>query len=75
MGTLLRIALIMLAVWLVLRFVKQLLNPPLPAKKRREALSADVVPCAYCGTYIPESDAVRAHGQAYCSCEHANKKT
>jgi uncharacterized protein len=75
MGTLLRIALIVLAVWLVLRFVKQLLHPPLPPKKPRDALSADVIPCAYCGTYIPEADAVRAHGQAYCSREHAKKKT
>jgi uncharacterized protein len=75
MGTLLRITLIVLAVWLVLRFVKQLVNPPLPPKKPREALSADVVPCAYCGTYIPESDAVRAHGRVYCSQKHADKKT
>lgn len=74
MGTLLRIAIIVLAVWLVLRFVKQLLNPPLPSKKKHEALSADVVPCAYCGTYIPESEAVRAHGRVYCSRGHADKK-
>ena len=73
MGTLLRIALIVLAVWLVLRFVKQFLNPPLPAKKKREALSADVIPCAHCGTYVPEPDAIRVRGHAYCSKEHARK--
>lgn len=73
MGTLLRIALIVLAVWLVWRFVKQVINPSLPSEKKRRALSADVVPCAYCGTYVPEADAVHVRGRTYCSREHAGK--
>lgn len=73
MGSLLRLALFILCVWLVLRAVRQMLLPASRPTGRR-TLTADVVPCAACGTYVPESEAVTVQGEHFCCEEHAQSK-
>jgi uncharacterized protein len=29
--------------------------------------------CAHCGLHIPEDEAIRRHGKAYCCREHAER--
>ena len=30
-----------------------------------------VLPCAYCGVYVPEPDAISLGGKSYCSRKHS----
>jgi uncharacterized protein len=78
MGTLLRLAIVLLGVWLVLRLVKRTLlkddRPSSPAATP----PADMLRCDYCGVFVPRSEATMAHGKPYCSDGHAeaaSKKT
>ncbi len=70
----LRLLLIALAVWAVVTGVRALRGrarraprSPLPGGER-------MVRCARCGTFVPESRAVRAGGASYCSAEHAETR-
>ncbi len=38
--------------------------------KSREVPGESIVPCAHCGLYLPESDALRDDGNTYCSRAH-----
>lgn len=43
---------------------------------RREAIrqrAEEMVPCAHCDVYLPESQAYKKQGQYWCSPEHAKK--
>ncbi len=60
-------------VWLIVVLVKRWLiqsggNPMQPPAGKDERM----VKCAYCGLHIPESEAVQADGNSYCSVEHRN---
>lgn len=69
MGQLIRILILLAALWLVLQFVRRAMHrhrrpetdisPPRPAR---------MVACALCGTHVPESEAVHAGERTYC-CE------
>ena len=70
MGQLIRIIIILLALWLVVHFVRRAL-----ARHRRSSGPstndpARMVACAVCGTHIPESEAIRADGKVYCCEQH-----
>ncbi|MEK7304302.1 MAG: PP0621 family protein [Pseudomonadota bacterium] len=71
MGQLLRIAIVLLGLWLVLRFIKRVL-----AKRRSDSPAppppADMLRCDYCGMFVPRSDAITASGKIYCSGTHAD---
>jgi len=71
MGQLIRILLILAAVWLVLFYVRRAFSrrnkPPVPTAPAR------MVACAVCGTHVPESEAVHAGGKVYCG--EAHRKT
>jgi formylmethanofuran dehydrogenase subunit E len=73
MGSVVRLTLLFICLWLIIRFLRQLVQHP-KTKERPRMISANVLPCAHCGTYIPESDAVLANGKAYCSKEHARTR-
>ena len=71
MGQFLRIALVLIGLWLILRLIKRTLagrhsdsTPP--------ALPADMLRCDYCGMFVPRGDAITASGKIYCSGTHAD---
>ncbi len=33
----------------------------------------NMLACAHCGLHIPEDEAIRRHGKAYCCREHAER--
>jgi uncharacterized protein len=70
MGQLIRIILILVAVWLVLSFLRHALE------RRRQRRSggtqvAEMVPCAHCGVHVPRAQAIEYHGMVYCCEEHS----
>ncbi len=69
MGQFLRIILVLVGLWMVLRLLRRALAnrktgpaPPTPA---------DMLRCQYCGVFVPRHDAVAADGRHYCSEAHA----
>ncbi len=69
----LRLLLIALAVWAAVMAVRALRarGPARREPRRRLPEGERMVRCARCGTFVPESRAVRAGGETYCSDEHA----
>ena len=71
MGQFLRIAIVLLGVWLILRLIKRAL-----ARRRSDSPAppppADMLRCEYCGMFVPRSDANTACGKVYCSGTHAD---
>jgi len=71
MGQFLRIAIVLIGLWLILRYIKRALarrrtgtpDPPPPA---------DMLRCDYCGVFVPRGDAFAASGKMYCSGNHAD---
>ena len=72
MGQLLRIVIILLGLWLIIRVVRRALGGPAPPPHSSN-LPPDtaVLPCAHCGVYIPQSETYMSDGKIYCSREHA----
>jgi len=71
MSQLLRIAIVLLGLWLILRFIRRALA------RRRSGTPAppsptDMLRCDYCGMFVPRSDAITASGKTYCSDNHAD---
>ena len=71
MGQFLRILIILIGLWLILRLVKHFLDKHRPKAKSAPTPQDDVVPCAHCGVYVPRAEAVHAHGKIYCSTAHS----
>ena len=74
MGSLLRIVLVVFALWLIVRYIKHALGaPPTPRRPSPNTAPHDnaMLPCKHCGVYLPESEATRLGGNIYCSREHA----
>ncbi len=71
MGQLIRILILLAALWLVLHFVRRALRRHRrPDGDTPSPTPAHMVACSLCGTHIPESEAVRAGGRIYCCEEH-----
>ena len=69
MGQLLRIAIILIGIWLVIRMIKRALARP--SRDRTPGGSAQkMLACAHCGVYVPQSEAVYDGGKAYCCKDH-----
>ncbi len=72
MGQLLRIVIILLGLWLIIRIVRRALRgPALPHHPSNLPPDTAVLPCAHCGVYIPQSETYVSDGKIYCSREHA----
>ena len=41
-----------------------------PPTSRKSTGPQTMVPCAHCGTHVPESDAIRGSQGVYCSVSH-----
>jgi uncharacterized protein len=70
MGQLIRILVILLALWLVLGFVRQALERRRARRGQGHTPVAEMVRCAHCGVHVPRGEAVEAHGVFFCNEEH-----
>ncbi len=75
MEELLRLVLVVAAIWLIVRRLKH----PGPRGSLSHSTPKDHPPdsmpmlrCARCGVYVPQDEAVNDHGQTFCSREHAS---
>lgn len=68
---LLRLLIIALVVWLAIQFLRPLLRrsspPGTPAQRD------DMVRCAGCGLYLPQSEAVAADNRYFCCEDHRRR--
>ncbi len=76
MGVILRIVVLLFAVWLLSLIVRSALRRMRAAGERERAARAraqvtQMVPCARCGVHVPLTQAVTRDGRHYCSSEHA----
>ncbi len=74
MEELLRLVLVVAAIWLIIHRLKHPGPKSRVTRTSRNDHPPDSMPmlrCAHCGVYIPQAEAVTAHGRAFCSREHA----
>lgn len=74
MGQFLRILIILIGLWLILRLVKRFIAKRQPKPDNAPAAQDDVVPCARCGVYVPRAEAIHANGTTYCSRAHSETR-
>ncbi|HZW25832.1 MAG TPA: PP0621 family protein [Gallionella sp.] len=65
MSRLLLLVVIAAAIYLLLRSYRRKSEAP-----EKEAVTEDMVRCAYCGVHLPRSEGVQSGGKFYCCMEH-----
>jgi uncharacterized protein len=70
MGQLLRLLIILVGLWLVLRIIKQALTSRSKTPSRRKPAITNMVECAHCGLHLPESEALMKENKYFCGEEH-----
>ncbi len=77
MEELLRLILILVAVWFIARALRRPNTrsgvSPRSATRNPPASSVPMLRCAHCGVYVPHDEAITAHGLTYCCREHASR--
>lgn len=68
--TLIRILLIALVAWLLLRMLKNWANKKTLSRQNDPAELETVVRCQHCGLHIPKNEALQSDNKYYCSQEH-----
>ena len=68
--TLIRILLIALVAWLLLRMLKNWANKKNLSRKKTPGEIQTMVPCEHCGLHIPKNEALQSDNRYYCSQEH-----
>lgn len=63
----LRLIIISLAIWLIIRLFKRI---PSPGQTNKSASVAAMVRCEYCSLFLPESEAIISGKYFYCCEEH-----
>ena len=69
MGTLFRVLLILALVWIAWRVLRRFLHRETPQSPNQRHIPS-MQACAYCGTYVPETELVRIGQKSYCSRAH-----
>lgn len=68
-----RLLLVIVAIWLVYRFVSRTVFTPII--KNKPGKPAKMVRCPFCEVYITKSDAYSHDDKFYCSYDHYKKMT
>ena len=68
-----RLLLVIVAIWVVYRFVNRIIFTPVIRNKPEKP--AKMVRCPFCEVYITKSDAYSHDDKYYCSYEHYKKMT
>ena len=63
----LRLIIICLAIWLLIRLLIKIRSP---GQSTKSTPVATMVRCEYCGLFLPETEAVNSDKHFYCSEEH-----
>lgn len=78
MGSILKIVVLLFAVWLLslivrssLRRIQRDVESKNAPRRQSTQVAQQMVPCARCGVHVPRADAVVRDGKEYCSPEHA----
>jgi len=66
---LIRLAVILLLVWLAFRIVRHLMTRYRQTERPKPTAIPKMLPCARCGVHIPEDQAFRLGDRVYCE-EH-----
>ena len=68
---LIRILLIALVIWLLLRLFKNWsAKKALERKRQQPAELKTIVKCAHCGLHVPKNEAIESANRYYCSQAH-----
>lgn len=67
---LIRILIIALLVWLLLRMIKNRINRYQQRQQDKPQQINTVVRCQHCGLHIPKQEALQSDNKYYCSQEH-----
>lgn len=68
---LIRFLLLIVIVWLAIRYLKRWLNPPINSRQPRDPPQVEsFVACHKCGLHIPRQEAIVSQGHYYCSESH-----
>lgn len=68
--TLIRILIIALVAWLLLRMIKNWANRAAQKQKDRRSQVETMVRCQHCGLHVPKKEALESDNKYYCSREH-----
>ncbi|MDH5446376.1 MAG: PP0621 family protein [Gammaproteobacteria bacterium] len=68
--TLIRILLIALVAWLLLRMIRNWADRQKIARQKSTSELESIVPCHHCGLHIPKNEALESDNKYYCSQEH-----
>ena len=66
----LRLIIISLAIWLLIRLLKKIRAP---VQSTKSTPVATMVRCEYCGLFLPKTEAVNSGKHFYCSEEHKSQ--
>ena len=64
----LRLALLVLLVWIGYKLARKFITPP-AAQNPKQQFEA-MVSCSHCGLHLPQSEALQKDGRHYCSQAH-----
>ena len=67
---LIRLIIIALSVWLLLKLVKRLFLGESQSQQQKGTKIASMIKCAWCGVHVPENEAIRGNRGYYCCEEH-----
>ena len=70
MGSMLRLLLLAIAIWIVLRAVQAWFRKRSPKAGAMHNDAKTMLRCAHCGTFVPPAEAFFRDERAYCSREH-----
>lgn len=74
MGLLLRLALLALLVWIIVRLVQRTLGLKVTVKPQNDDSAASdpqiMRRCAWCKVHVPEGESTRSNGNFFCSEAH-----
>lgn len=74
-----RILLVIAAIWLVWRLVSKVFAPPThndtsnTSRDTPNTSGAKMLRCEQCGVHVPDTDAFTAKGHHFCSAEHQGR--
>lgn len=70
-----RLLLILLTLWalyiLLRAYIKRARKPPV---NKNNKVAANMVQCKFCGTFLPEAEALNRGGDFFCSREHLERQ-
>jgi len=67
-----RIAIVLLIVFLLIVLVRRLVSP---VTKTKAIEGEKLVQCRYCGIYVAEESAFSGNGSWFCSADHRDRQT